>query len=118
MNLNTIYSNTLQLVDNPAVIEAIYKEKEPYLSDENKLRRYFAIRPPFIFTFIHFCNGQFHIGSWVKYFIFFSLCHTFNVTQFLNMIYSVNLKKIILFKLSNLTLIQAIYKEKESVLSF
>ena len=38
MNLNTIYSNTLQLVDNPAVIEAIYKEKEPYLSDENKLR--------------------------------------------------------------------------------
>ena len=38
MNLNAIYSNTLQLVDNPALIEAIYKEKELVLTDENKLR--------------------------------------------------------------------------------
>lgn len=38
MNLNTIYAKTLQLVDNPALIEAIYKEKESVLTDENKLR--------------------------------------------------------------------------------
>lgn len=38
MNLNNIYATTLQLVNNPALIEAIYREKEPHLSDENKLR--------------------------------------------------------------------------------
>lgn len=38
MNLNTIYSNTLKLVDNPTFINAIYKEKESVLTDENKLR--------------------------------------------------------------------------------
>lgn len=38
MNLNTIYLNTLQLVDNPALIDKIYKEKESVLTYENKLR--------------------------------------------------------------------------------
>ena len=38
MNLNNIYAATLQLVDNPILIDAIYKEKESVLSDENKLR--------------------------------------------------------------------------------
>lgn len=38
MNLNNIYAKTLQLVDNPALIDAIYKEKVSVLSDENKLR--------------------------------------------------------------------------------
>lgn len=32
MNFNKIYSNTLQLVDNLALIEAIYKEKESVLT--------------------------------------------------------------------------------------
>ncbi len=38
MILNTIYKTTLKLVANPPLIEAIYKEKEATLSDENKLR--------------------------------------------------------------------------------
>lgn len=38
MHLNNVYVTTLQLVDNPTLIDAIYKEKESVLSDENKLR--------------------------------------------------------------------------------
>ncbi len=32
MNFNNTYSKTLQLVDKPALIEAIYKEKESVLT--------------------------------------------------------------------------------------
>ena len=38
MKLSSIYTTTLKLVNNPSLIEAIYKEKEAILSDENKLR--------------------------------------------------------------------------------
>lgn len=38
MDLSYIYNNTLSLVDNSSLVEAVYKEKEAALSDENKLR--------------------------------------------------------------------------------
>ena len=38
MNLYSVYKTTLVLVDNPTLIDAKYKEIEPVLTDENKLR--------------------------------------------------------------------------------
>jgi len=38
MILNNIYATTLKLVDNPELIDTIYKEKESFLSDEIKMR--------------------------------------------------------------------------------